>query len=99
MVLAEYEIIILAVFIVVWIISMIRNRRVMWVCKQAEKELSKAPLAASQLPPLSVILTTYNQEEALRRNLPLILEQEYPADYEVIVVDMNSTDDTKQSQC
>jgi len=96
MVLAEYEIIILAVFIVVWIISMIRNRRVMWVCKQAEKELSKAPLAASQLPPLSVILTTYNQEEALRRNLPLILEQEYPADYEVIVVDMNSTDDTKQ---
>lgn len=96
MVLAEYEIVILAAFIAVWIISMIRNRRVMWVCKQTEKELAKAPLSASQLPPLSILLTTYNQEDALRRNLPLILEQEYPIDYEVIVVDMNSTDDTKQ---
>jgi cellulose synthase/poly-beta-1,6-N-acetylglucosamine synthase-like glycosyltransferase len=31
----------------------------------------------------------------LRQTLPELLTQEYPADYEVIVVDMHSTDDTK----
>lgn len=45
------------------------------------------------LPPLSVVITTSNQDYLLRKNLPLILEQDYP-DFEVIVVDDNSTDET-----
>lgn len=93
--LAEYEIVVLGVFVAVWFIAMIRNRNAQWVRKQVKKELAKAALPVTQLPPISVILTTYNQEEALRNHLPLILEQEYP-DFEVIVVDMNSTDETAQ---
>lgn len=46
------------------------------------------------MPPVSIIITTHEQCEELRQNLPVFLEQEYPSDYEVIVVDMNSTDDT-----
>lgn len=49
--------------------------------------------AANALPTISVIVTTHNQAEALSRNLPSLLEQDYP-DYEVIVVDIASSDET-----
>lgn len=43
----------------------------------------------------SIIMTVYDDARQLEENLPLFLEQEYePADYEVIVVDESSTDDT-----
>ena len=43
---------------------------------------------------ISVIIATHNQADALRRNLPRILEQEYER-FEVIVVNDASTDDTE----
>ena len=43
---------------------------------------------------LSVILTVHDNAPELERHLPLLLEQEYAAGYEVIVVDESSTDDT-----
>lgn len=43
--------------------------------------------------PVSVIICAKNEDDNLRVNLPLILEQEYP-DYEVIVVNDRSVDDT-----
>ncbi|MCB0636398.1 MAG: glycosyltransferase [Lewinella sp.] len=45
--------------------------------------------------PLSVIICAHNEAEKLRRNLPYFLNQAYP-DYEVIVVDDHSTDETAQ---
>ena len=49
--------------------------------------------AGEGLPRLSVIITACNQDYLLRQNLPAVLEQDYP-DFEVIVVDDNSTDET-----
>lgn len=46
------------------------------------------------LPPVSVILTAQNDGEWLRSNLVYLLEQDYP-DFEVVVVDYLSTDDTQ----
>lgn len=46
------------------------------------------------MPPISIIIAAYEQCDVLRRHLPAFLEQDYPSDYEVIVVDMNSSDDT-----
>ncbi len=43
--------------------------------------------------PVSVVITAHNKGTELERNLPSILSQEY-SDYEVIVVDEASTDDT-----
>ena len=54
----------------------------------------KLPQATSQ-PSLSVIITASDQEELLAKHLPHILEQDYP-NFEVIVVDDNSADDTKE---
>ena len=46
-------------------------------------------------PGMSVIITASDQEEMLAKHLPRILEQDYP-DFEVIVVDDNSKDDTQE---
>lgn len=52
------------------------------------------PVSQDELPPISIIITSNNQEYELRQNLPLILDQYYP-NFEVIVVDMASKDGTK----
>ena len=44
---------------------------------------------------ISVIIVASDNEEQLEANLPRVLTQDYP-DYEVIVVDDNSGDDTKE---
>lgn len=49
----------------------------------------------NELSPISVIVLAHEQCDDLRRNLPDVLQQEYSGNFEVIVVDMNSTDDTK----
>lgn len=50
-------------------------------------------LDQQSLPPVSVIICAKNEEHNLKINLPGILQQNYP-EFEVIVVDDNSTDDT-----
>jgi len=56
----------------------------------------KVPAEASTsfLPPLSVIICARNEEENIRKNLPQILNQNYPQ-FEVILVNDCSEDDTK----
>ena len=46
------------------------------------------------LPPVSVVMAAQNDSEWLRSNLVYLLEQDYP-DFEVVVVDYLSTDDTQ----
>ena len=46
------------------------------------------------LPPVSVVMVAHNDSVWLRNNLVYLLEQDYP-DFEVVVVDYLSTDDTK----
>src|SRR5690606_21884275 len=45
-------------------------------------------------PPVSVIICARNEEENLRRHLPAILQQDYPA-FEVVLVNDYSEDETK----
>lgn len=45
----------------------------------------------SDLPPVSVIVYSVNDEDNIFKNLPLILEQDYP-EFEVVVVNDSSTD-------
>ena len=54
----------------------------------------KQPLR-NDLPPVSVVLVCHDHAAQLRQTLPVLLAQEYPADYEIIVADMHSTDGTK----
>ena len=59
-----------------------------------DERKGKLPLA-EQKPGISVVIAAADCEQLLAKHLPLILEQEYP-DFEVIVVDDNSQDDTKE---
>ena len=47
----------------------------------------------TKLPGISIIITAKNEAQNLQKNLPLILNQDYP-NYQVVVVDNASTDST-----
>lgn len=51
-------------------------------------------IARQELPPVSVVLTARNDAAWLKENLVYLLEQDYP-DFEVVVVDYLSQDDTQ----
>jgi len=58
-------------------------------------------ISEAQLRPVSIIICAKNEAENLRKNLPLVLSQQYDngsgkANYEVIVVNDASTDDTEE---
>ncbi len=54
----------------------------------------KKPIKKENLLPLSVIISAQNEAENLKNFLPLILNQDYP-DFEVLVINDNSKDDTR----
>lgn len=58
-----------------------------------KERLRKVPMVDG-LPPISVVVYAHNQSEVLQNNLPVLLDCHYP-DFEVIVVDDGSTDDTE----
>lgn len=77
-------------------LSMIRNYRYLLLKKMVTGTKGQSNAEEEQLPPLSIIVPTRDQCDELRQNLPLLLEQDYPQDFEVIVVDINSKDETLQ---
>lgn len=89
------------VFLAVWCIALcfavsyaslyLRFRKV----QQADSTNNALSSSANSVRPLSVVITAHNQANALRRNLPMFLEQDYD-DYEVIVVNAASTDHTEE---
>ncbi len=62
-----------------------------WHKKKTEKAETKTE---GKLPPVSVVLTARNDAAWLKENLVYLLEQEYP-NFEVVVVDYLSHDDTQ----
>ena len=59
-----------------------------------KKHPSDDPAEGKALPKVSVVLTAHNDAAWLRENLVYLLEQDYP-DFEVVVVDYLSQDDTQ----
>jgi glycosyltransferase involved in cell wall biosynthesis len=55
---------------------------------------NSSPSEAGETPTVSIVVVAHNNASALRENLPLLLEQDYPS-FEVIVVNDNSSDDTE----
>ena len=49
---------------------------------------------SSQFPPLSIVICARNEEDNLQRLIPALLEQKYPAQKQIIIVDDCSTDET-----
>lgn len=58
-----------------------------------QKKRTETAVPDESLPAISVIVTSKNNAEELKKNLPFIIEQDYP-NFEVIVVNRGSTDET-----
>jgi glycosyltransferase involved in cell wall biosynthesis len=55
-------------------------------------------LTGSTVPDVSVVISTYNRAEVLPRAIQSLLEQDLdPARFEIVIVDNNSSDDTRQT--
>lgn len=84
----------LLITLTVWLVAMISTYQYGRIGRQLLQYDKKRTEEDVELPPLSVIIAAHNQAPALRRHLPSILNQDYDR-FEVIVIDMASTDETK----
>ncbi|MGN0234662.1 MAG: glycosyltransferase [Bacteroidaceae bacterium] len=85
----------LVITIVTWIFGLacsMHYLRLAYIAKKAKRQETHITC----YPPVSIVMTVHNQARNLRQNLPTILTQDYPAPFEVIIVDMNSDDDTRK---
>ena len=91
---SSYFIIIASVFAAAWLVQMflqlMLNLRVLRYSKTQKRQYISVDEAK---PGVSIVIRTHNQCEALKCNLPLLLDVDYP-NFEVIVVDDMSTDGT-----
>ena len=78
----------------VWLLAMVSAYHFGSIGRKLMKQDHKIMGQDAELPPLSVVIVAHNQAAALRRHLPIVLEQDYDR-FEVIVVDMASDDETK----
>lgn len=87
-------ILLLVLTVILWLICMwyaIRFMQLGIISKRQSRETRQ-----TDLPSISIILCCKNQLSTLQENLPLLLNQEYPVDFEVIVVDMQSSDNSSK---
>ena len=82
-------------YLFTWFISLYQLYRDGQIKRNVKKACQKGSLITS-LPKFSIVITAHEQGIPLQKHLPLILEQDYTQEFEVIVVDINSTDDTLQ---
>ena len=54
--------------------------------KETIAELDDKAEEHPSLPPISIIFTPHDNAQELAKNLPLYLNQDYPTDFQVIVV-------------
>jgi len=76
--------------LLLWMLSMARCLHYLRLGNMAKK----AQKNEGEVPPVSIILAVHDQEDLLRRKLPILLAQNYPNEFEIIVVDINSSDET-----
>lgn len=84
-------------FLLVWAVNLFRVCYPNALSKEIKKKSDKSDCgkgAQAEKTGISVIILTQNQEEQLMTLLPRVLEQAYDT-FEIIVVDMNSTDNTR----
>ncbi len=92
-----------ATFLIAWLVQLVLQL-VVWQRPlrhaRSQQKMARAEvgqelgMAGGAKPGISILVYAHNQGEALVRNLPVLLSQDYPA-YEVIVLDDTSRDETQ----
>lgn len=88
-----YEWAIIGLYLCFFIIQLIYY---LYLFRKPYKHLAKSDKDKNglEVQGISVIITAKNEAENLKKNLPFILNQDYP-NFQVVVVDNGSTDDTR----
>lgn len=75
------------------LIVVVRALLIAWL---ALKEHRTKPCAGAgrALPPVSVLIAAYNESKVIKATLQALLQTDYPAPFEIVVVDDGSNDDT-----
>lgn len=84
------------IFALAWLVQLILQL-VVWLAPLRHARRQKASainFAEGEQPGVSILVYSHNQARSLARNLPVLLNQKY-ANYEVIVMDDYSRDDTQ----
>lgn len=93
---SEVELVIAGVLSGLFLIQLLFLLVVYWRPYRVAKKKTKRIVAENEvMPPVSIIIYAKNESENLRTNLPFVLTQHYP-DYEVIVVNDGSTDESEE---
>jgi glycosyltransferase involved in cell wall biosynthesis len=78
---------------VLWVVTIILMIHYARLGKISHRQ-SMVNISNPTLPSVAIIIVAQEEGDKLRRHLPVFLEQKYPKEYQVIVVDIHSTDDT-----
>ncbi|MDR0824339.1 MAG: glycosyltransferase [Prevotella sp.] len=89
------EIIGISLFFFLFIIQLFYYFRYYKKPYSTAKKRDKDGFYTTEKPKVSVIIVSENEVDSLKENLPFILQQDYP-DYEVIVVNNGSTDESDE---
>lgn len=81
-------------FSIAWAVQLFTCRSYV-LLQKIQKKQHKSKKTKTVNDNISVIIPSHNEADALQRNLPSILEQDYE-NFEVIVIDMASTDNTAE---
>lgn len=85
--------IVLCVNAVLWILTIILMIHYTRLGKISRRQ-SMMNVSNTTLPSVAIIVVAQEEADKLRKHLPVFLEQKYPVEYQVIVVDIHSIDDT-----
>ncbi|MFP4059507.1 MAG: glycosyltransferase [Bacteroidales bacterium] len=85
-----FEVLVSGIFLISFLVQMFYY---IFFFLQIRKKRKSLPVNRKDLPKVSVIICAKNEAENLTKNLPVVLEQDYPS-FEVVVVNDCSTDNT-----
>ena len=91
----EATVIVISVTMVLWILSIILMCQYAGLGKISFKQ-SAEDIKYTSLPSVAVVILAQEEADKLEKHLPLFLNQHYPTEYQVIVIDIHSTDGTKK---
>ena len=89
----ETTVIALCVNAVLWIITIILMIHYARLGNISRRQ-SMVNISNPTPPSVAIIIVAQEEADKLRRHLPVFLEQKYPSEYQVIVVDIHSKDET-----
>lgn len=84
----------MALLLVLWFVFTTIQVVVWWVLSSSLRKSDKTLPRVDAHPFVSILVAAKNEEQNLRKHLPLILGQDYPQ-FEVIVIDDHSKDNTR----